>query len=158
MSDLRSTMSDTCPVCHTPWPEHDGPTRLCQRLREVTGQLNAVDSVLAGRDALDDKPDRIAKILHAINTAKKVDPLTAERDAAIRVIAEEGRLRGKAEVEAARLRASEATWQECAADRDRGLDPLREALEGVVAILKTEKRLRLQRAYDIACKALMVHP
>jgi hypothetical protein len=46
--------------------------------KRLVDELCAVDSVLAGRDALDDKPDRISKILHAINTAKKVGPLMAE--------------------------------------------------------------------------------
>ena len=47
-------------------------------LKEAEQHLINVDAALSNRSAFDDKPSRVAKILHAINTAKEVDPLKAK--------------------------------------------------------------------------------
>ena len=43
----------------------------------LLGQLDAVDQVLARRDALDDAPDRVSKIARAINRAKQAEEFIA---------------------------------------------------------------------------------
>jgi hypothetical protein len=46
----------------------------------LNNELGAIDSVLARRDALDNEPTRVDKILKCINTAKRADDLQREID------------------------------------------------------------------------------
>jgi hypothetical protein len=54
--------------------------KLIQGIRSLRAELAEVDAVLARRTALDGIPNRVDKILHAINTAKEADILRAEVD------------------------------------------------------------------------------
>ncbi len=63
-----------------------GATKLREENERLRADLNYVDFILNRRDALDNEPTRIDKILKAINTAKRVTQLEAEID----------RLRGEA--------------------------------------------------------------
>ena len=59
----------------------DDIDRLQAALAEKTAELAYVDLVLSRRDALDVFPNRVDKILHAINEAKNVDILRRENTA-----------------------------------------------------------------------------
>lgn len=48
--------ADNCPICSTPWPEHDGPTRLCAALQSsrkaLAKALEEVEATKAERDLM----------------------------------------------------------------------------------------------------------
>ena len=47
---------------------------LLDEVERLRGDLRAVDAVLARRNAIDGIPDRVDKIIHALNTAAKAEP------------------------------------------------------------------------------------
>ena len=47
---------------------------LLSEIDRLRGEIGAVDQVLAHRTALDGIPDRVDKIIHALNTAGKAEP------------------------------------------------------------------------------------
>jgi hypothetical protein len=54
--------------------------KLLSHISNLEAQLGEVDNVLSRRDALDSIPDRIAKILHTIETAKRAEKAEAANE------------------------------------------------------------------------------
>lgn len=86
-----------------------------EREAAVRAELRAVDMVLERRDALDDAPNRVDKILRCIDVAKQNDPAakllatSKERDKAV---AEAGALRAERDALAEQVRALTAELAE----------------------------------------------
>ena len=69
-AQIEAKLQAAAPGCWEPQAIHE----LLTEVEHLQGEIGAVDQVLARRLALDGIPDRVDKIIHALNTAGKAEP------------------------------------------------------------------------------------